>query len=241
MGSAGQKKKRAEAEVSEVSEGEGTASAIGGVEENAERDATRSAIASSWLHTSGGRRRTHRARQADARGEVGDGLHGLEVRGVHGDGAAAAPAASERAPRRHARGHRGVQLTVATGDRARDVGWRARASGDRGRASRGAMRDGLHRVTNHSSVEGTRDVDRTNASNGGCARQPAASGISRSVVLVIKIAILRVIWPAGDLAGGKSSAGLRTRNHPAADRSEREASAKLFGARLFYTSTKRKV
>jgi hypothetical protein len=32
------------------------------------------------------------------------------------------------------------------------------------------MRDGLHRVTNHSSGEGTRDVDRTNASNGGlCA------------------------------------------------------------------------
>ena len=116
---------------------------------NAERDATRSAIASSWLRTSRGRRRTHRARQADARGEVGDGLHGLEVRGVDGDGAAAAYAASERAPRRHARGHRGVQLTVATGNRARDVGWRARASGDRGRAGRGAMRDGLHRVTNH--------------------------------------------------------------------------------------------
>ena len=185
-------------------------SAIGGVEENAERDATRSAIASSWLRTSGGRRRTHRARQADARGEVGDGLHGLEVRGVHGDGAAAAPAASERAPRRHARGHRGVQLTVATGDRARDVGWRARASGDRGRAGRGAMRDGLHRVTNHSSGEGTRDVDRTNASNGGCARQPAASGISRSDVLVIKIAILRhgFGWLRSSGWKGKS-AGLR--------------------------------
>ena len=61
--------KRLDAEA-EVSEGEETVSAIGGVEENAERDATRSAIASSWLHTSGGRRRTHRARQADARGEI---------------------------------------------------------------------------------------------------------------------------------------------------------------------------
>ena len=87
--------KRLDAEA-EVSEGEETVSAIGWrVEENAERDATPSAIASSWLRTSGGRRRTHRARQADARGEVGDGLHGLEVRGVHGDGAAAAPAAQQ--------------------------------------------------------------------------------------------------------------------------------------------------
>jgi hypothetical protein len=74
---------------------------------------------------------------------------------------------------------------VATGDRARDVGWRARASGDRGRASRGAMRDGLHRVTSRSSVEGTRDVDRTNASYGGCALRPTASGLSP--VLVTKI------------------------------------------------------
>jgi hypothetical protein len=47
------------------------------------------------------------------------------------------------------------------------------------------MRDGLHRVTSRSSVEGTRDVDRTNASYGGCALRPTASGLSP--VLVTKI------------------------------------------------------
>ena len=168
---------RADAEA-EVSRKRG-ASAVG-ASTKTPVDATRSAIASSRLRASGGRRRTHRARQADARGEVGDGLHGLEVRGAHGDGAAAAPAAFERAPRRHARGHRGVQLTVAPGDRARRVGRRARVSGDSGRASRGAIRDGLHRVTSHRSVEGTRDFDRTKASDGGCALRPAATRIDES-------------------------------------------------------------
>jgi hypothetical protein len=129
---------------------------------------------------------------------------------------------------------------VATGDRARDVERRARASGDRGRAGRGAMRDGLHRVTNHSSGEGTRDVDRTNASNGGCARQPAASGISRSDVLVIKIAILRhgFGWLAISRVESLNCAGLR---RAITGRPIGRTRVQNYSALDFRTSTKRKV